>query len=133
MAVQIKVVKNVTNPLLNRKEVEMTINHVNQSTPAKKVITSELSSNYSVPENQVYVYDLKTRFGSFETRAKAHLYNSIEDMKKIERQFVISRVTGETVNKMKRRARKDKRIKSYKMFGTLNRNMKKAARRNKDE
>lgn len=133
MAVQIKVVKSAINPLLNRKEVELTINHVNQSTPAKKIITSELSSNYSCPETQIYVFGVKTRFGSFETLAKAHLYNSLEDMKKIERPFVMARVTGETIDKMRRRARKDKRIKRYKMFGTLSRNMKKAARRNKDE
>jgi len=133
MAINIKVVKSISNALLNRKEVELSITHPNQATPDKKVITSELSSNYSVPENQICVFDVITGFGSHHSNATAHLYTkSADDLRMIERKHIVARKTGETIEKIPRRTRKDTRIKKYKMFGTLKRNMKKAARRTKE-
>lgn len=132
MAFQLKVVKSTPNQLLNRKELEIELTHTNQGTPDKKIVTSELSSNYSIPSNQIYVYSMKTYPGLHKTVANANMYNTFDDLKKIERDFVVTRITGEKKAKVPRRQKKDARIKKYKRFGTLKRNMKKAARRTQD-
>ena len=133
MAFQLKVLKNINNQLLNRKELQLEITHTNQSSPDKKTVTSELSSNYSIPEEQIYVYGMTTKQGLHKTLAMASMYNSFEDLKKIERAFVVSRITGEKVTKVPRRQKKDARIKKYKKFGTLKRIMKKASRKAQDD
>lgn len=133
MAIQIDVVKSVMNPLLNRREVTVTVNHHGQGTPAKQVITSELNQIYSVPAANIYVFKMNTKFGSSETTAEAHLYGSLDDMKKIEYPFVIARKTGVAIEKVGRRVRKEERKKKAKIFGTIKRNMTKAAKRAKND
>ncbi|KAI5152330.1 small subunit ribosomal protein S24e [Enteropsectra breve] len=131
-ATSIKVAKSFVNALLNRRELTINITHPNKSTPTKELITSEISPLYSVPAGQIYVYGIKTGFGSHQSVAYAHLYKSMDDLKSVEREFVVERMTGVKRDKIKRRQRKDNRIKAYKMFGTLQRNMKKAAKRSED-
>lgn len=72
---------------------------------------------------------MKTKPGLHKTVACANMYNSFDDLKKIERSFVVTRITGEKAVKPRRREKKIARIKRSKMFGTLKRNMKKAARK----
>lgn len=132
MAFQLKVVRSSTNHLLNRKEVQLEITHNNQASPSKETVTTELSSNYSLPTKQIYVYGMSTKPGLHKTVALANMYNSFDDLKKIEREFVVARITGERPVKVPRRQKKDARIKRYKMFGTLKRNMKKANRKAQD-
>lgn len=124
-----KVVKSAANPLLNRKEIQLEITHACQAGPSKKTVTEELSTNYSIPAENIYVYDMYIAKGTHTTVAKANMYNSFEDLKNIERAFVLARLTGEKETKMPRRQKKAARKKKYQMFGTLKRNMKKAARR----
>lgn len=132
MAAQLKVINSFTNKLFDRKEVELTITHNKQATPTKEVIRKELSTNYSIPANQIYVFDLKTRFGSFVTVAKAHMYTNESIMREVVLPYVLRKVTGEEVTKVPRRQRKDARKKKGKIFGTMKRNISKAEKRNKD-
>lgn len=133
MAFQLKVVRSSNNQLLNRKEIELEITHNNQASPSKEIVTSELSSNYSLPPKQIYVYGMRTKPGLHKTVALANMYNNFDDLKKIEREFVVARITGEKPSKIPRRQKKDARIKRYKRFGTMKRNLKKASRRAQDD
>lgn len=133
MSYVIKVVGRNENQLLNRKELNLEITHTNQGTPNKAVVVSELSKNYSVPSNQIYVYDLGTKKGLHRSIAKANIYENMDDLKNIEREFVLAKITGEKKQKIMRRAKKEMRIKKYNTFGTHKRNMKKAARKSKDD
>lgn len=133
MAYQLKVVRSTPNPLLNRREIQLEITHTNQSSPSKTAVTQDLSSNYSLPKEQIYVYEMTTKPGLHKTIAKANMYNSFDDLKNVERSFVVTRITGEKTKKVARRLKKDLRIKKYKRFGTMKRLMKKAARRAEDD
>lgn len=132
MAISIKVIKSVTNPLLARRELALLITHTNQPTPDKKTIAGELCSNYTVPEGQIRIFGMETGFGIHESRASAHIYNSADDLAKIEYPYVVARMTGNPLRKIKRMTRKQERVKRRKVFGTEKRNMKKAARRTRD-
>ncbi|ORD97947.1 RS24B [Hepatospora eriocheir] len=132
MSVHLKITKSFTNQVLNRKELCMEITHSNQATPNKAVIVDELSVNYSIPKNQIYVFKMKTEFGIQRSKALAHLYNSEESLREIEKQYVIKRTFNEEIDKLPRRSRKENRKKAAKRFGTEQRLIKKVERRQKD-
>lgn len=129
MVFELKPISKVTNMLLNRKEYLIEITHTNSAAPNKATLTSKLANEYKVEENQIYVFNMNTFPGEHKTLANANIYNSFDDLKKIERDFVVARITGEKKSKIPRRQKKDARIKRYKMFGTLKRNMRKAAKK----
>lgn len=133
MAFQLKVVKSTQNQLLNRKELQLEIVHTLQACPKKEEVTNELSTNYSLASKNIYVYSMRTAQGQQLTMAKANIYNNFEDLKKIERAFVVAKITGEKISKVPRRQKKDARIKKYKRFGTLKRNMKKLSKKANDK
>ncbi|KAL6120616.1 rps24e [Nucleospora cyclopteri] len=132
MALHLKVTKSFSNCVLKRREIELCIKHDRQPTPQKEIIRKELCTNYSVPETQIYVYNLRTGFGSNETNAMAHIYSDATEMREIVLPYVLRKITGEEIKKIPRRQRKDARKKKAKIFGTMKRNMQKAAKRNKD-
>lgn len=129
MSLQLKVTKSFANCIFNRKEIDLTIKHTKQATPNKDAIRKELSTNYSVPVDQIRVFDMKTGFGVHESTAKAHLYSDAELMKTVVLSYVLRKVTGAEITKVARRQRKDARKKRVKIFGTMARNMRKAAKR----
>ncbi|ORD93786.1 RS24B [Enterospora canceri] len=132
MAIQLKVQKSFTNSLFSRKEIDLTIKHSKQATPNKNEIKKELSTNYSIPVEQIHVFDMTTGFGLHSTEAKAHLYSNAELMKKVVLDYVLRKLTGEEKTKVLRKQRKEARKKKAKIFGTMKRNMKKIEKRNKD-
>lgn len=133
MANKLRVVNSFSNALFNRREISLVVEHNKESTPTKDYVRKELSTNFSVPENQIYVFGMKTKFGSHTTDVQAHLYSNFEEMKRIVLPHVLRRITGEEKQKVARRMRKDARKKKAKIFGTMKRNMKKAEKRNKDQ
>ena len=132
MSLTLKVTKSFANCIFNRKEIELSIKHNRQATPCRDAIRKELSVNYSIPVEQIYVFNMKTSFGVNDTVASAHLYSDAELMKKVVLPYVLRKVTGEEITKVARRQRKDARKKRVKIFGTMARNMKKAAKRSEN-
>ncbi len=133
MSIQLKVTKMFNNSLLNRKEVDLFVYHPNKSTPEKSLVCKELSENYSIPKEQIYVFGMSTGYGSNDTVLKAHMYGSMESLKEVARDFVIRRLNGEVKEGPNRRMRKDARKKKAKMFGTLRRKMRKQEKREERE
>lgn len=125
----IRVNKYQNNPLLKRRELEITVNHDKTSTPSKKEMAENISSSYSLPASQIYVFGIKTGFGSNESVAYAHIYNSMQDLKDIEKEHVIAKITGEVKSKINRRTKKQEKNKKLKIFGSERRNKMKAKRK----
>ena len=132
MAIALDVTLSKQNPTLKRRLVEVKIVHTNKATPSRDDIADTLSQTFSTLKKNIYVFDIKNGFGVHESTAKAHIYNSFDDLKKIEHKYVITRLTGESEPKIKRIVKKQARVKNRKVFGSLKRNMAKAARRAKD-
>ncbi|OQS55792.1 rps24e [Ecytonucleospora hepatopenaei] len=132
MALQLKVTKSFANCIFNRKEIDLSIRHSKQATPNRETIRKELSTNYSIPVEQIRVFDMKTGFGINETMAKAHLYSDVALMKSTVLPYVLKKITGEEKTKIARKQRKDARKKRVKIFGTMARNMRKAAKRSEN-
>ena len=79
MANKLRVVNSFSNALFNRREISLVVEHNKESTPTKDYVRKELSTNFSVPENQIYVFGMKTKFGSHTTDVQAHLYSNFDE------------------------------------------------------
>ncbi|RVD92231.1 40S ribosomal S24 [Tubulinosema ratisbonensis] len=108
------------NPLLNRKELTVSVTHEQKGTPSQKVITSVLSNLFKTKESNIIVKNIVTRFGSHSSKCNVRVYDDPEVMEKLESK----RKKG-----LSRRARKTERKQKAKMFGTLRRHVKKQEKR----
>ncbi len=128
----IKVLKSIKNVLLSRKELELSIMHNGKSTPTRDELTSTISSIYSAPKNQIYVFNINTGFGVHKSTAIAHIYNSFDDLKAIEKDSVVTKITGQAKPKIKRMLKKQDKNKKRKLFGSLRRIKMKAEKKAKN-
>lgn len=129
MSVSVEIVDQTENKLLNRREFNLILKHSRSSTPSKTEIVQKMATLNHVKPNTVIVYDLTGRFGTHETKAKCKIYSNLDQLKKIENEYVVTRITGEKKKKVVRRMRKDARKKKTKMFGSMRRILKKAERK----
>ncbi|KAF9763342.1 30S ribosomal protein S24e [Nosema granulosis] len=131
MSCEIEVLSNRKNELLNRNELELAISHERSSVPTKKEIATQISKIFSTKGDSIVVYDITSKAGTHQSVGKVNVYSSVEAMKKVEKDYMVVRKTGETKIKKPRRARKDERKKLYKRFGTVRRAVRKAERKDK--
>ncbi|TBU03062.1 ribosomal protein S24 [Hamiltosporidium tvaerminnensis] len=121
----------IPNPLLSRQLIKVKLAHPNSSTPKKDEITKKLAYLFQTDPSLVIVRNCRTAFGLHETTAEAKIYEEISTLNSTEHSYVIARKTGVVADKVPRRLRKDTRKKKYKMFGSLRRNMRVAAKKEK--
>jgi len=89
--VEIKVLGQVYNPLLKRKEVKVEITHSGSGTPNRFMIRKELASRLDVKLDNVYVVDMETKTGMEKTRCDAEVYDAPERARKIVPSYIIAR------------------------------------------
>lgn len=74
-----KVVSEIKNKLLERREVVSTMD--NASTPTRVSITEKLAEHFSVPGEQIVVNQIMSKFGSKSFLIDSFVYNSLEAKK----------------------------------------------------
>ncbi|RLF11463.1 MAG: 30S ribosomal protein S24e [Thermoprotei archaeon] len=72
------------NPLLNRREVLFTVFHEGAGTPDRWIIKKTIAEFLGVPVEHVIVKSLTTRARAWKTRGHAHVYDSKEELIKVE-------------------------------------------------
>jgi ribosomal protein S24E len=80
---ELEILEEKENVLLKRKEVKINIKHPSSPTPKKQELIKEISSRYSVPEENVVLDYIFTKKGIPESFAKAKIYK--EAPKKVEK------------------------------------------------
>ncbi len=89
---QIKVTSEKRNPLLKRREVVFEVDHKQAgSTPPRLQVRRELASLLKSDLELVYVKRLETRTGTMVAVGEANAYDSVEDAKLVEPEYVIAR------------------------------------------
>ena len=88
---EIKILGQVYNPLLKRKEVKVEIAHSGAGTPDRFMIRKELASRLDAKLDNVYVVDVETRTGMEKTRCDVEVYDASERARKIVPNYVIDR------------------------------------------
>lgn len=88
---EIKVLDQVHNPLLKRKEVKVEITHSGAGTPDRYTIRKELASRLNVKLDNLYVVGMKTKTGMEKTRCDVEVYDAPENARKIVPSYIIVR------------------------------------------
>jgi ribosomal protein S24E len=78
---ELNILKEKENVFLNRKELEIEINHNAAATPSKAEIIKELSARYSAPEENIVINYILTKKGTNIAFVKAKIYKEKHNVK----------------------------------------------------
>jgi small subunit ribosomal protein S24e len=93
---QIEVIKKEENALLNRKELQIKIEHP-AATPARMEVKNKVAADLKIEPDRVIIDNMKTAFGKKETMAYVKIYESAEAAQQIEREHILKRNTPPTL------------------------------------
>ena len=89
---QVKIISKKENPLLKRKEVQFKIEHgPNGKTPARLDVKRSVAAELQVNEQLVFVKRMKTMTGTTTAVGFANAYETSEQAKIIEPEYIIKR------------------------------------------
>ena len=86
----IEVTQQEKNDLLNRTEVRFSIVHDGE-TPARLAVRDSLAAKLGKGSDEVVVHKMDTKFGMNETLGHAKVYESPEDAREIEEEYMLER------------------------------------------
>lgn len=98
---EIKIVKQVENPLLKRKEVVFEIEHPKAATPNKKDAKAKLAALTNSSEKLMVVDDFHTPYGANRIVARAAIYTTEEAMLQAEGKRITAKHQGKKAEKPK--------------------------------
>jgi ribosomal protein S24E len=95
---ELKILKELPNPLLKRIEYQFEITHVAASTPSLDEVRVELSKQLKVSKDRLVVERMNAKFGAPRTQGEALAYTNADAVMKISREHILIR------NKLKEKA-----------------------------
>jgi len=72
------------NPLLKRTEIYARIVHKKSATPSREDVRNLIASEFGVNKDLVIIHYIRTGFGWTVSKVYAKIYDSIEDLRRIE-------------------------------------------------
>jgi small subunit ribosomal protein S24e len=89
---QVKILSQTYNPLLKRKEVVFEVDHTQegQTTPRKQLRQS-LAALLKTTSDLTFVEKMETKTGTMIAMGTAHVYDTTEQAKALERDHIIAR------------------------------------------
>jgi len=89
---EVKIIQQQYNPLLKRKELAFEIKHEQtRGTPSRLEVRQKLAEQLKTNLELVYVKRVKTKTGTMTARGEANAYDTMEQAKLVEPQYVIER------------------------------------------
>eukprot|EP00918_Siedleckia_nematoides_P004096 GHVU01009193.1.p1 GENE.GHVU01009193.1~~GHVU01009193.1.p1 ORF type:complete len:125 (-),score=24.63 GHVU01009193.1:237-611(-) len=111
----------MSNPLLNRKQFVVDVNHDNRGTVSKAELRTRIAQKMKVSDPlAIILFGFKTAFGGGKTRGFGLVYDSQADAKKFEKKYRLIRnkvIEKEAVGTT-RRGKKDLKTRRSKVRGT---------------
>jgi small subunit ribosomal protein S24e len=86
---EINVNEKIENPLLNRTEIRFDCTYQGDATPKVLDVKNRLVATLNVDKNLLVVHNLKPSYGEGKAHGYAKLYDSEENLNKIERDHVV--------------------------------------------
>ncbi|MCD6126438.1 MAG: 30S ribosomal protein S24e [Thaumarchaeota archaeon] len=86
----IEVRRDWMNKLLNRRELDLIISY-ESGTPRRDEVRKLIAEKYGVEIERVIVEKLESMFGTLKAKAHIHIYDTVEDAKRIERKHILRR------------------------------------------
>jgi small subunit ribosomal protein S24e len=88
---ELKIISQKNNPLLKRKEVQFEITHIQGKTPVRTDVKQSLAAQIQVDNKLVYIKKMETKTGTNTTIGFANAYETAEQAKLIEPEYIIKR------------------------------------------
>jgi small subunit ribosomal protein S24e len=88
---EIKVTTQKENPLLKRKEIQFTVDHATGSTPLRLEVRRGVASALKSNMDLVFIRKFETKTGTHRAEGTANLYETIEQAKLIEPEYIVKR------------------------------------------
>ena len=86
---EINVNEKIENPLLNRTEIHFDCTYQGEATPKVLDVKNRLVATLNVDKNLLVVHNLKPSYGEGKANGYAKLYDSEENLNKIEKDHVV--------------------------------------------
>ena len=88
---EINVNEKIKNPLLNRTEIHFDCMYQGEATPTVLDVKNRLVATLNVDKNLLVVHNLKPSYGEGKAIGYAKLYDTEENLTKIERDHVLEK------------------------------------------
>ena len=88
---EINIINREENKLLNREEIVIDIEHKGEATPKREELKKKIAAMIGKDEKLIVVEKILSEFGKQRSKAFIHVYNSEEDMKKLEPKYILKR------------------------------------------
>ena len=85
------IIETRRNPLTKRREIKVVIMHTGRGTPRRYAVREAIAKALGVGVENVYVRKLSTEYGMGRTVALVHVYDSPEEARLFEPQYIIDR------------------------------------------
>lgn len=91
---KIEILKEIKNKPLARREIEFKVQHAGGTTPSRADVRAKLVAQLDADEARVVVRSLNTKFGSAFSEGIARIYDSPEQLKRVEGKHILARHEG---------------------------------------
>lgn len=89
---EVKIIAEKQNAMLKRKEVNFEIEHSQSgSTPVRLEIRKAIAAALKLDENVVFIKKFETKTGTHTANGVAHVYDTADQAKLIEPEYIIKR------------------------------------------
>ena len=88
---EIQIISQKENPLLKRKEVQFNVGHDPGSTPGRQEVRRAVATALKSNVDLVFVKKFETKTGTHTAVGTANLYESIEQARLIEPEYIVKR------------------------------------------
>ena len=88
---EIRITSQKENPLLKRKEIQFNVEHDTGSTPPRLEVRRAVATALKSNADLVFIKKFETKTGTHTAAGTAHLYESVEQARLIEPEYVMKR------------------------------------------
>ncbi|RLI21757.1 30S ribosomal protein S24e [Candidatus Bathyarchaeota archaeon] len=89
---EVKIISDKYNPLLKRKEITFEVNHTQTGgTPPRFEVRKALAKIVKADLDRVYIRKFETKTGTMIAVGEANVYDTVEQAKLIEPEYIILR------------------------------------------
>ncbi|WP_254536213.1 30S ribosomal protein S24e [Halomarina litorea] len=87
---EVTIIEEEENPMLHRSDVRFEVTH-EEATPSRLSVRDSLAAKLNKDADEVVIHTLDTKFGMRKTVGYAKVYDSPEDARDVEQEYMLER------------------------------------------
>eukprot|EP00923_Selenidium_pygospionis_P050951 GHVN01088331.1.p1 GENE.GHVN01088331.1~~GHVN01088331.1.p1 ORF type:complete len:131 (+),score=30.80 GHVN01088331.1:216-608(+) len=113
----IEIRKKMENRLLDRKQLVFEVLHPGKRAATMEEVREFLKKEFKATGDRIVIHGIKTHFGGSRTTGFARIYDTLEQLKKMEEKYILARMKLDVHEKKGRKQRKEKKNKAKRLRG----------------